>query len=305
MDSAWLSIALQFRRTEQKAAKTIGAYELLRSWNERQRRFARGLRRSTGGCRRVPTGNLRVIPADTWAVAGAAARQRLCGRSTGFGHHRSRHVERCLISFDATASVKKWLTEPESNCGWLLRETLISPANGILNFYASENRNAVMRPVLSIAAGAMMLCSSLSAGCRGGRKPVRPLAGKRRQQRQCLSGSGHRAAPDNRNSARLWPCKAGRRLLSCFQRSGSCHLLCAHPGGRPGWSIRIECADQFGCGGCRQIGCRPELWLLRRLCGGRLRAILPFEHDLNRNSSVFISCRPAGGDWSTPNGLES
>ncbi|HNR67955.1 MAG TPA: DNRLRE domain-containing protein [bacterium] len=300
VDSAWLSIALQFRRTEQKAAKTIGAYELLRSWNAGSGASPEGYdgRQAVAGeC----NWQFARYPADAWAVAGAG------GLASDYAAEAQDSVtidpgmsNGVWISFDATASVKKWLTEPESNCGWLLRETLISPANGILNFYASENRNAVMRPVLSIAAGAddALFVGSLQVVAGAESLLVRLPA----------SGDSNGNASAEAAIARTGQPQFGTPVAMQRRGDGFCHVFSDLVPAT--YFVRIRAADPDGVfGSSVQTSSAAAVsadWLqagalaAERLSGGRLRAILPFEHDLNRNSSVFISCRPAGGDWSMP-----
>ncbi len=150
IDSAWVMLYLMKRRTPQSGPKTLAVYALHQPWGE-------GRGNDPGGYDGRPalageaTWQHASVPDRPWAIAGA--------NHVPGDRHSSAEDQRTIsagdpvgtwYSWNLTRLVQYWLAHPDSNLGFVLREPLVSPHTGILNFASSEAEADSLRPKLCI-----------------------------------------------------------------------------------------------------------------------------------------------------------
>ncbi|MBN1542440.1 DNRLRE domain-containing protein, partial [candidate division KSB1 bacterium] len=301
VDSAWVSLYLHFRRTEQREPKTLGIYELLRDWGEGTGIAGEGYDgrpAGTGEC----NWHYARYSSLPWTLPGANG----TGSDTAPQALDSVVIEPGLasgswVSFDVTETVRRWIADSNSNQGWLVREPVVSPATGILNFASANNASIEQRPKLTLAsnAGDALFVGALEASAGAETLAVRlPVSG------DCNDNAVVQVA-----IARTGQPQFGTPVA--MERSGDAYRLVFYGLMPATYFVRVTASDADGIyGSAVQTSSalavsanwtRAGALRVERLSGGRLRAVFPFFYDANGNNTASIRHRPRGeDDWSDP-----
>ncbi|MEA1912410.1 MAG: DNRLRE domain-containing protein [candidate division WOR-3 bacterium] len=150
IDSAWVYFYFTQRRTTQTGIKRLSVYRLNRSWGEGSGndpggydgRFA-----SQGEC----NWNYAFFDSAPWLIAGCDSVPD--DREENFEDFKAFSTDilkNTWHSWSITNMCQLWITHPDSNFGFVLREPVISPAGGILDFASSEYNVIYYRPKLYV-----------------------------------------------------------------------------------------------------------------------------------------------------------
>ena len=150
IDSAWVYLYFKQRRTTQSDTKELGVYRLNRFWGE-------GVGTDPGGL----DGRVAISGECNWEYAFFDTVSWSTSGCNGVPDDREGTPE-SIKSFTTGTPIdtwyswtmsnmcQHWITYPDSNFGFVLREPLISPATGILDFASSEYNVMGLRPKLYI-----------------------------------------------------------------------------------------------------------------------------------------------------------
>ncbi len=155
IDSAWVALYFTQARTPLVGDKTLGLFRMNRAWGEGRGDDPGGLDGAD-----VQTGEANWLYAfansTTWARPGAEGipsdREVTPESEQTFS---PTNLSAGWREWPVTQLAKFWLTHPDSNFGFTLRETTISSQTGILDFAASEHPNSTLRPTLFLKIGAL------------------------------------------------------------------------------------------------------------------------------------------------------
>lgn len=155
IDSAWVAFYFTQTRTPLLGDKTLGIFRMNRPWGE-------GSGDDPGGFdgRLAQSGEANWFHAFfntlAWTVPGA--------NGIPTDHEAQAESERTFspvflktgwMEWPNTQMVQFWMAHPDSNFGFTLRETTISPQTGIIDFASSEHPDSTVRPMLYVQIGAL------------------------------------------------------------------------------------------------------------------------------------------------------
>jgi hypothetical protein len=153
IDSAWVALYLAQTRTPLRGDKTLGIYPLRRAWGA-------GLGDDSGGFDGRPAQNGEAnwqyaqYNFSAWTLAGAnGVPQDRAPNPVATRTFSPAALTLGWKEWPVTELVQYWIANPDSNFGFVLRETNMSPQTGIRDFIASEYPDSAVRPALFVKIG--------------------------------------------------------------------------------------------------------------------------------------------------------
>ncbi len=156
IDSAWVALYLAQTRTPLRGDKNLGIYPLHRAWGEGTGDDPSGF---DGRPAQNGEANWQYAQFNTaaWAVAGAnGTPEDRSANPVATQIFSTANLKFGWVAWPVTALAQKWIAHPDSNFGFVLRETDISAQNGILDFISSEHPDSTLRPALFVKIGAVL-----------------------------------------------------------------------------------------------------------------------------------------------------